>query len=78
MTIDDLTRIARLWIEDHHLPEPGSLTVSTTGRIDVHYFRGECLPDIGWRDSTNGACDVHESEVGGVAVWVYALKAVTA
>lgn len=74
MTIDDLQTIAQLWIEDHRLPEPDTLRTTTPGRVELNYSTPCTLPDIGWRDSTDGQCLVHESDVGGVSVSVFALK----
>lgn len=80
MTIDDLTTTARLWIEDHRLPEPDSIKVSrTTERIELTYLEPTTnMPDLAWRDSLDGTCRTHESGANGVTVSVYALKSAVA
>ena len=79
MTIDDLTTTARLWIEDHRLPEPDSMKLGrSTGRIELNYDKLDPLPEIGWGPSRNGMYLIHESDVGGVDVSVYVRKAVAA
>lgn len=80
MTIDDLSTTARLWIEDHRLPEPDSIKVSrATERIELTFLGPTTnMPDLAWRDSLDGTCRIHESGVNGVTVSVYALKSAVA
>lgn len=77
--IDDLYATAKAWIQDQGLPEPTGLKLIPGLGINLDYITpGVKLPELPWRDSSDGLFRVYQEDLDGVRVSVFAKKPVAA